>query len=222
MAVYTPVTITGYNTSPPPDDGSTGTNNQLTWAKHKDKLGDPLKTAVEAINTNVSAAFSSNSKPIVAVTHEIESSSSTIRSDTMTDSGWGITVTKSSTTSTLFLQLMGEWNMFTSWDSGSEHQYTYIRLAKGSATPASGSTGDLVGGTTDNILIADMKDSVGSGLSTNENGGGFSRTWKVTAANCPDGTSGANEFKMYCKTPTAAGGGTQFNSGTWMVWEVEV
>ena len=214
MAVYTPVTITGYNTSPPPDDGSTGTNNQLTWAKHKDKLGDPLKTAIESINTNVSAAFSSNSKPIVAVTHEIESSSSTIRSDSMTDSGWGITVTKSSATSTLFLQLMGEWNMYSSWDSGSSHQYTYIKLTN--------SSGTLITGTTDNILIADMKDAVGSGLSTNENGGGFSRTWKVTAANCPDGTSGANEFKMYCKTPQAGAGGTQFNSGTWMVWEIEV
>ena len=54
---YTPVTVTGYNSSPPPDNGSTGTDNQLTWAKHKTKLGDPLKTALESVNTNVTSAF---------------------------------------------------------------------------------------------------------------------------------------------------------------------
>lgn len=32
-------------------------SNQLNWSKHKDKLGDPLKTFSEAIDTAVSAAF---------------------------------------------------------------------------------------------------------------------------------------------------------------------
>jgi hypothetical protein len=55
--VYSSQTIAGYNASPPPDDGSTAANNQLEWAKHKTKLGDPLKTLAEAINAETLAAF---------------------------------------------------------------------------------------------------------------------------------------------------------------------
>lgn len=54
---YTSVTVSGYNASPPPDDGSTTADNKLEWDKHKTKLGDPLKTAVESVNSNVSTAF---------------------------------------------------------------------------------------------------------------------------------------------------------------------
>ena len=54
---YTSVSVTGYNANPPADDGSEVEANQITWAKHKTKLGDPIKTAVESINTNVAAAF---------------------------------------------------------------------------------------------------------------------------------------------------------------------
>ena len=57
MASYTNVTITGYNTSPPPDDGSQTSANRVTWSTIKTKLPDPLKTAIEAIDTNVDAAF---------------------------------------------------------------------------------------------------------------------------------------------------------------------
>lgn len=56
-AKYTTNTITGYNSSPPPDDGSQSASNLVTWAKHKDKLGDPLKTLAEAIDTDLVAAF---------------------------------------------------------------------------------------------------------------------------------------------------------------------
>lgn len=56
---YTPIAIAGYNASPPPDDGSEIASNQLSWAKHKTKIGDPLKVAIEAVNTNVAAALTS-------------------------------------------------------------------------------------------------------------------------------------------------------------------
>ena len=46
-----------YNASPPPDDGTQVAANLLEWQKHLDKIGAPLKTAIEAINTNVSSAF---------------------------------------------------------------------------------------------------------------------------------------------------------------------
>ena len=57
MPLYTPPTLSGYNSSPPPDDGTTVTANQVTWAKHKDKLGDPLKTFTESMNTNLTSTF---------------------------------------------------------------------------------------------------------------------------------------------------------------------
>jgi len=57
MSLFTPPTLSGYNSSPPPDDGTTVTANQVTWAKHKDKLGDPLKTFTESMNTNLTSTF---------------------------------------------------------------------------------------------------------------------------------------------------------------------
>lgn len=54
---YTQPTLTGYNSSPPADDGSAVASNAVTWAKHIDKIGDPLKLYAQSINTNVAAAF---------------------------------------------------------------------------------------------------------------------------------------------------------------------
>jgi hypothetical protein len=53
---YTSVSITGYNSSPPPDDGSQTSANKVSWAKHKEKHSDPIKTLAESINTNAIAA----------------------------------------------------------------------------------------------------------------------------------------------------------------------
>lgn len=54
---YAPVSITGYNSSPPSDDGSEIERNAIKWSNHTDKIGDPLKAAIEQINTNVADAF---------------------------------------------------------------------------------------------------------------------------------------------------------------------
>ena len=54
---YTSVSITGYNANPPEDDGTVASSNEIAWDKHKTKLGDPLKTAIESINTNVGTAI---------------------------------------------------------------------------------------------------------------------------------------------------------------------
>lgn len=54
---YTTQTISGYNSSPPSDDGSQVSTNEITWDKHKTKLGDPIKTLSEAINTELLSAF---------------------------------------------------------------------------------------------------------------------------------------------------------------------
>ena len=57
---YTPVTVTGYNANPPPDDGSDVPQNEIVWAGIKEKLGDPVKDAVDQgldSGGNVEAAF---------------------------------------------------------------------------------------------------------------------------------------------------------------------
>jgi len=54
---YTSQAISGYNSSPPPDDGSQTAANKVTWAFHKTKHSDPLKTLAEAINSQALSAF---------------------------------------------------------------------------------------------------------------------------------------------------------------------
>lgn len=168
-----------------------------------------IKTVLKNSLPNVTTATT----PLVSVTHAIQSTTSTFRSDTYIDTGWSITHDKISTTSTLYVHVDGMNDVFSSWDGGSSHQYTYVRLANTSGT--------LIVGTTDNILVGDIKDLVPSGLSSCEYGFGMSHTWKVTAANCPDGTSGNNTFDIWSKQPTASAGGTNFVSGTMVVWEIE-
>lgn len=50
---YSTVSISGYNSSPPADDGTQTAANQVKWSTIKTKLPDPLKTAIEAINSQL-------------------------------------------------------------------------------------------------------------------------------------------------------------------------
>ena len=50
---YTTQGITGYNADPPPDDGTTGDDNKVTWDKHLTKLTDPIIDQVSAIDTKI-------------------------------------------------------------------------------------------------------------------------------------------------------------------------
>ena len=54
---YDSVSIQNFNVSPPSDDASQVSGNQLEWKKHLDKHATPLKNLAESINTNVVAAF---------------------------------------------------------------------------------------------------------------------------------------------------------------------
>jgi hypothetical protein len=54
---YSTISVSGYNANPPPDDGSQSAANQINWSTIKGKLPDPLKTAIEAINTALVTAF---------------------------------------------------------------------------------------------------------------------------------------------------------------------
>lgn len=54
---YSAPSISGYNSSPPPDDGTQTEANRLNWSKHIDKIGDPIKNWVDSINSAISTAF---------------------------------------------------------------------------------------------------------------------------------------------------------------------
>lgn len=50
---YTSVSVSSaFNAAPPSDDASQVSGNQLAWSKHLTKLANPLKAAIESINTN--------------------------------------------------------------------------------------------------------------------------------------------------------------------------
>lgn len=61
---YTSVSVSGYNSSPPADDGSQSASNQIKWSTIKSKLPDPIKTAVEAINSGLATAFDYSARSI--------------------------------------------------------------------------------------------------------------------------------------------------------------
>lgn len=54
---YSTKSATGYNTSPPSDDGTANAANQLNWSKHITKIGDPIKNLADAINAALVAHF---------------------------------------------------------------------------------------------------------------------------------------------------------------------
>lgn len=54
---YTSQAISGYNSTPPADDGSQSEANRVKWSTIKNKLTDPAKTLSEAINTAVNTAL---------------------------------------------------------------------------------------------------------------------------------------------------------------------
>lgn len=50
---YQSQSAVNYNSSPPPDDGTTVAANKITWAKIKSALADSVKTLSDAINTQL-------------------------------------------------------------------------------------------------------------------------------------------------------------------------
>ncbi len=187
------------------------TTTGLVWFDTSNNL---IKIRNEADSGWITLMASEGSR-VLSVTHSEQATSSTIRSDTYTAVGWSVAHTCLSASSNLYVRIEGMNDIFSSWDDGSDHQKTFIRLTN--------SSGTIITGTTDDVFVGDIKDAVGSGLSSNEYGFGLSHTWKVTPANRPDTASavGSNTFKLYTKTPNSGGGGTVFCTGNWMVWEVE-
>lgn len=58
------IAISGWNQNPPSDDGSQSAANQVTWAKTVSKIGNPLKTYADAVNSAVATALSTSCRII--------------------------------------------------------------------------------------------------------------------------------------------------------------
>lgn len=54
---YAAVSVSGYNSSPPPDDGSVSAANRVDWSKVKTKIGDPLNVFAAAVDAAILEAF---------------------------------------------------------------------------------------------------------------------------------------------------------------------
>lgn len=54
---YSGESISGYNSSPPADDGTATEANKIKWSTIKGKITDPIKTLAESINTALTTAF---------------------------------------------------------------------------------------------------------------------------------------------------------------------
>jgi hypothetical protein len=63
---YSTVSAVGYNSAPPPDDGSQVAANLITWATHKNKLADPLHVQIDAINAGLVAYTNFSVRQITA------------------------------------------------------------------------------------------------------------------------------------------------------------
>lgn len=64
-AKYSSNSISGYNSTPPSDDGTVSEANKVKWSVIKNKLTDPAKVLAEAINTSINTAL--NYGPISVV-----------------------------------------------------------------------------------------------------------------------------------------------------------
>lgn len=63
---YATIAVSGYNASPPADDGTQTAANLVKWSTHKTKLGDPLNTAIASINSALVSALDNSARSISA------------------------------------------------------------------------------------------------------------------------------------------------------------
>ncbi len=123
VASYTPVSVSGYNSSAPVDNGTVTESNRITWAGIKTKLGDPLKTALDTIDDNVAAA-------VTTITTNLSTANSTL---TTVNNSYATVVANlyaPSGTVSVFKQTSAP----TGWTKGATHNDKALRLVSGAAS----------------------------------------------------------------------------------------
>jgi hypothetical protein len=91
---YTAPTLTGYNSSPPPDDGTVSSANQVLYSTPKTKLTDPLSTYAQAISAAITSAFNKTINTDPAEANQV-SGSLAFAESTLTIASGSVTATRS-------------------------------------------------------------------------------------------------------------------------------
>src|SRR3990167_6478732 len=133
---YSSQSISGYNSSPPADDGTIADSNKVQWQKHLDKIGGPLKTLAEGINTAL-------------VTVLDQSSTSTTTTDTVDATHHNRIKEIASTVSTAITITLSDAATMAAGYVVSIHNLSAVQHTLGRATGA-----DTINGTASNVPIA--------------------------------------------------------------------
>jgi len=178
-----------------------------------DTTGNLLKMRNEADDGWIVLDASEGAR-VLEVTHGTSTSSLRPASgDTYENTGMSIAPVKISSTSNLYIQFTDYINTACNFTASSTCTVTGY-LGASDADPAT-----IIGGTSAYIMLQSEDVGEGSGV-TWDISNTFSRTFKVTAANCPDGTTGTNTFNWVYKI-NDRDQATLTNQASWMVWEVE-
>ena len=191
-------------------DGS----GNLDWTSASgDELPSQTGHSGKYLTTNGSAAsWAATTGALLGATHAICGASSYIREDSYYDTGFTITHTKVSATTDLYVNVNFYCNYASNFDTGSFQAYLQL----------TNSSGTIITGTPVNLQYIHLDDLEIGSNPTADFSTGYSRWFKVTAANCPDGTTGANTFDIYTKLTAAAkaDGGVIVGPGSMMVLEI--
>ena len=178
-----------------------------------DTTGNLLKMRNEADDGWIVLDASEGAR-VLEVTHGTSTSALRPASgDTYENTGMSIAPVKISSTSNLYIQFTDYINTACNFTASSTCTVTGY-LGASDADPAT-----IIGGTSAYIMLQSEDVGEGSGV-TWDISNTFSRTFKVTAANCPDGTTGTNTFNWVYKI-NDRDQATLTNQASWMVWEVE-
>ena len=154
---------------------------------------------------------------VLDVLHKTDSSANRpATNDVYENTGMTVAPVKISATSNLYIQFDCFINIATNFSS------TSFSLITGYLGGSDASPSTLITGTTDGLKTIFFDDvGEGSGVTWDATNT-FSRTFKVTAANCPggSGSTGAQTFNWVDKFNDRAQM-TASRQATWMVWEVE-
>ena len=198
---------------------TTDGSGNLDWASAAgSELPSQTGHSGKFLTTNgSSASWAATTGTLLGVTHKIDSSSNRPEDDdTYENSGMTVSHTKTSATSNLYVQFDCYVNTACNYDGAS------ICVITGYLGGSSGDPATIITDTTADLQMIYFEDvGVGTGI-TWDASNTFSRTFKVTAANCPggSGSTGTQTFnwpyKMNDRSTT-----TVSNKATWMVWEIE-
>ena len=198
--------INGIHTGSEPTSNSTG---QLWF----DTSANLLKMRNEADDGWIVLDASEGARVLYVKQGTSTSSLRPASDDTYENTGMSIAPVKISATSNLYIQFNCYINTACNYATSGDCTVTGY-LGEDDADPAT-----IIGGTSAYVMVT--SDDVGEGTGvTWDISNTFSRTFKVTAANCPDGTTGTNTFNWVYKTNNRDQT-TLTNQASWMVWEVE-